>query len=108
MSLSNIAKEPRREITESIVGVIVTALIATPLLYCDYRLSIWFEAITNDDKGHGGCPWLAGMVLLPLAAAIGAFAVVFVSMILATLTHEVGERVCQLLDDFGIRLRPRR
>lgn len=93
MALSNIFREPQREITETVVGLVVASVI----VYLDYEFAVWFQ---NCDWGSMGKPplvigFIAGALLVPVAA----FAL--------HLVHETGDLVCDILDDFGVRLRPR-
>lgn len=88
MALTNIFREPRREITEFVVGIAVVGAIGVP----DYYFATWFEAVSN------GCPWPLGMII---GAAAG------LCLVLAAIaTHALGEGICDTLDRRGLRLRP--
>lgn len=100
MALSNIFREPRREITESVVGLALAAAILVPLLWVDYHFARWFEEITGG-AGNGGCPWQLGMGLFGPMAGLGIMAALFA-------THELGDRACDALERRGLQLRPRR
>ena len=93
MALSNIFREPRREITESAVGIAAFAL----LVYGDYEFASWFHEVT---KPVGACPIPIGMILGVIAALLGIGALF--------LTHAIGEGVCNSLARRGVELRPKR
>lgn len=92
MALSNIFNEPRRELTESVVGIAVFAAVVTPLVIADYLFSLWFHEATGG--GTKGCPWQLGMLLGVLFAAVG---LLLISGLLG-LTHAIGEDVCNALE----------
>lgn len=93
MALSNIFREPRREITESVVGLAV----GVSAIWADYEFAIWFKEATGSI--NGGCPWPLGMLL----GAIFAF--LLVMFVFAT--HALGDGICDALQSRGIHLRPR-
>ena|ERR1700722_3562393 len=98
MALSNILNEPRREITESVVGIgVVSAGIAL-----DYWFASWFWNVTKDSAG-GPCPIALGM-FFGLVVALG---IVIVPVLFMVATHAVGDAICNALDRRGIYLRPR-
>lgn len=98
MALSNIFKEPRREITESAVGI---ALFLLPT-YLDYRFARWLEIASTGLHGTG-CPWPLGLIL---GACLMAFCF-FGLMGIAYGTHAIGEGICNMLAERGLELRPR-
>ena len=95
MALSNIFREPRREITESIVGIAAFGVAMAG----DYHFARWFEEITTNSEGHGGCPWPLGLM----------FGFIFLGIIIAVVffTHAIGDSICNALQERGIHLRPR-
>jgi hypothetical protein len=98
MALSNIFREPRREITESAIGV--AALI--PFAVADIFFAPWFHEVTGGDA-HGGCP-------VGLAYFVGAFALLagcVVMILLALASHAIGEGICNSLARRGLELRPK-
>ncbi len=99
MALSNIFREPRREITESVVGLTVFGLAA----WADYSFGRWLQEyahITHSDgTGFDPVPWPMGMIAGVLIA-IGAVFVVLG-------THALGDVICNALQRNGIHLRPR-
>ncbi len=92
MALTNILREPRREITETVVGL----AIIVPIVYLDYRFALWFEEATGPDKS---CPWPIGMmfgVMIAILIVMGAVAI-----------HILGTGICNWLENNGIQMRPR-
>ena len=95
MALSNIFNEPRREITESVVGT----LVFSGFLPLDYFLALGFEKITGG-AGHGGCPWPLGMLFfVPVGLALAIAVFVY-------LPHFLGEVFCGWLANAGLEVRP--
>lgn len=93
MALSNIAREPRREIIETVVGLV----IFTAFMGLDYTLAVWIEGVTGGP--HDGLPWQVGMLFgIPAGGA---------AIFLALFIHFLGETVCDTLQRNGIHLRPR-
>lgn len=101
MALSNILREPRREITESAVGILAVGAVAVPALWLDYLFAVWFREVSGGDAS--GVPWPVGIVI---GALLTLAAVLFFSMVLAA-THAAGEGICNALQRRGIYLRPR-
>lgn len=93
MALSNIFQEPRREITESMVGIAVFSAV----MGADYGLAVWFHAFTAPMQ-IGACPIPLGMVFGFIAMLLGV-ACIFI-------THAIGESACAALARRGIELRP--
>ena len=91
MALSNIFREPRREITEQVIGVIAVAIF----LWGDYVFASWMP-----HDGHVWPPIWAGMLLWPLCLAIG--------LVGLSGLHLVGEGVCALMARAGFDPRPKR
>jgi H+/Cl- antiporter ClcA len=96
MALSNIFREPRREITETVVGIAVVAV----LLGADYFAARELQKI----PGWSDCPLLVAMVLIPGAIAMGWGLGLFR---LPQIAHAIGEDACEALQRHGIHLRPR-
>ena len=89
MALSNILKEPRREITEQLVGTLV--IFALPVADAIFaRYAPWPSDYTF---------WDLGIIL-----ALGVAAMVIV----ADMIHAIGEATCNALEARGVHLRPRR
>lgn len=100
MALSNIFREPRREITESAVGTV----LAGGLIYADYAFGYWLSNYagcysSNDGICRHEIPWGLGML-------IGLFCMIVLGLFIF-LTHEIGDAICNALQRQGIHLRPR-
>ena len=98
MALSNIFREPRREITESAVGLTIVGGVA----YADYRFGVWFEHATTG-LGSLACPCALGMLIGPLGAVLAAL----MSFLILVATHELGDAICNILARRGLELRPK-
>lgn len=92
MALSNIFREPRREITEQVIG----SVVVSGLVIADYKFARWFEIATIP---VGACPWPVGMVL-GVVAGIAVLGVVLAA-------HGLGDAICNRLAEAGMELRPR-
>lgn len=93
MALSNIFREPRREITESLVGLSVVSVVA----YADYIFAEWFHVLTGPT---GACPVAVGMIF-------GATFMVVACIGLAA-AHALGDGICNRLGRFDPRPKVRR
>jgi hypothetical protein len=99
MALSNIFREPRREITETVVGV---ALITIPVV-ADYFAARGLQKM----PGWGDIPLFLGMTFVPLALFSAVILGAFVLFQIPLLVHSIGESACDALQRRGIHLRPR-
>lgn len=95
MALSNMLREPRREITETLLGIIVLI----PAAWIDYHLALWIQS----QSYHGDVPLILCLVFSTILMGAGIAA----SIVLAVFTHWVGERACAWLNVIGIEIRPR-
>lgn len=95
MALSNMLREPRREITESVVGIAFLALVIGGFA----RFGMWFANRTTDANNPYGPMVFVGMLV--------ALVSIFVLIALAYFTHFVGEEVCDKLKKHGLELRPK-
>lgn len=96
MALSNMRNEPRREITESLVGIVPAAVF----LLLDFLCASWVESSAS--FAHPA----AAIVLFMVLGVIGC---VFVGVMLSAavlFTHALGETLCDALGRFDPR--PRR
>lgn len=93
MALSNIFVEPRREITESVVGVLIAAAVLVP----DYRICEWLLSRSHaaDDRVLVIPMMLLGLIVLGFAVACVFF------------LHFIGETTCDWFAERGLRLRPK-
>lgn len=101
MALSNIFREPQREITESLVG----AVIVIGLIWADYSFGVWFQEywgyynFKDSQTKIYYVPWFFGMIAGAMLAIAGVF--------FLFATHDLGDSICNYLEDRGIHLRPR-
>lgn len=95
MALSNIRKEPRREVTESAVGLLLVSwwCVGTAWLAKTMACLVWQSTAVFELRSMG----------LLIAFMLSAWCLLGL-----LLHHAMGEVACDLLDDVGIRLRPKR
>lgn len=97
MALTNFFREPKRELTETLLGI---AVLIGPA-YLDYRIALFLHE--NDDPT---CP-----LPLPLALVVGAIimgASVAGVLAAAWTIHHAGEGLCNLIaNHLDIEIRPR-
>jgi len=93
VALSNILREPRREITESVAGI---AIFIIPV-WLDYHFAVWLYAATGGNNRA---------LPVPIGMIAGVFVVAAILGLLL-FTHFVGEEICDFLADRGLELRPR-
>lgn len=96
MALSNIFREPRREITESMVGVLIAIFFVGIFFGADYKIVTDIGVNSTQDL-------VLGMIVIGVAMTIGAF--VLSGIIVGT--HALGELICNRLEGANIHLRPR-
>jgi hypothetical protein len=96
MALSNIFREPRREITETGVGV----LIFLPVAWLDYTIAARLHSL----PAHTDEPFIVPVIIAFFIILLGAIAL----LVLALGIHAVGEDICNSLEARGVHLRPRR
>lgn len=99
MALSNIFREPRREITESAVGVSVFLVF----IWFDSLFAHWFYGVTERIWPGQGCPVPLGYFLGLLTLLISTILVVGLSLF----THFLGEELCDFMANRGLELRPK-
>lgn len=100
MALSNIFREPRREITESVIGVATCVLVAAAFYWVDDYFATMFM---NSGRHHDAGDWWFAMLMgIPLAGGFGALSV---GLLIAT--HEFGDVICDMAESRGMQLRPR-
>ena len=99
MALSNIFREPRREITETVVGIGIFSMGAVPLSWGEYRL---WDLIRSD------VPHVGDAVAVILLSNIVLIACGTLSALLVMGIHALGDAICTGLEKRGIQLRPRR
>lgn len=107
MALSNIFREPRREITESIIGISTVVGVLAIVLPADFVLAMWFEYLFGEGWPLAGeFLWSPDMWLGMIIGPVVAVGVLFIVGIFFEVTHELGEALCGRLDRIGVRLRP--
>lgn len=97
MALSNMIKEPRRELSETFFGI----LIAAPFVAVDYYFGRWFQSLFSaaDKDIINSLILLCGMVVGAVVIGLGFLVLVIV--------HELGEDFCNAMQKRDIHLRPR-
>lgn len=101
MALSNIFREPRREITESVVGLAIFG----GAVWADYAFAGWLQEYAGHRLYSDGTiagdyiPWPLGMVV--------GFVVGATALLTVVVTHALGDGICNALQNSGIHLRPR-
>lgn len=93
MALSNIFREPRREITETLIGVTAAVII----MVIPYYFAEWLE-VASGGRTRGVPVFIGIFVGIALEAT---------SVALLFFIHFIGEEICDWLDERGLRLRPR-
>lgn len=93
MALSNLTKEPRREVIEQSLGIAAFAFY----IWADYAFIRWLGAVKTGDLVFG---MLLGFVSIPMVGLL-----LFMMLLLA---HAVGEGVCALCARAGFDPRPTR
>lgn len=93
MALSNIFNEPRREITESLIGIVCLIPVGISAYWIACRI------VEADDK----LPFPAALLMGFLLTA--AWIISLIMFIFAT--HILGDKVCNLFQTGRIHLRPR-
>lgn len=109
MALSNIVKEPRREITESVFGIVaVGAYVGLDYLLCRWVLGPSASSGAAGDIAqtsyHYSTPYWPIFALLMLGIGLVA---PLVGTMLLYFTHAVGEIVCDWFKAIGADPRPR-
>lgn len=98
MALSNIFREPRREITETLIGMTLFG----GFLILDHLFANWFYAYMVSNPSD--CPLAVCYFVLPFGLLVTSV----ILYVMAKLIHWVGEEVCDWLDDYGFDPRPKR
>lgn len=98
MSLFNILNKLRRETTETIVGVAVTAVPVAAFVFLDRYIAL---AIVADDPNISFINASINVSLLLLLLVVGFIAA-------AIIVHEIGEIVCDALERRGTQWRSRK
>lgn len=97
MALSNMVKEPRREIIETIVGLGLFSLF----VFADYWFAVWFSYVTSWIGSNGlqyDIPWPVGMLVGIIGLIIAIPIIVFI--------HFIGDEMCNGMRNLGYDPRP--
>lgn len=97
MALSNIFREPRREITESVVGISFFAIIGMAIHFLAMWMYTHFTIEPYPRNYWGNIAAAHFIALIVLAIGWG----------LLLWTHSVGDDICGFLANRGLYLRPR-
>src|SRR3954463_6782832 len=96
MALTNIFREPRREITEQVVGA---ALVVPAIVLCVWA-TVYFGGSVYACPALKESPcWIGAAVTLP--------AILLAIIIGLTVIHGIGDAACNALQRRGLHLRPR-
>jgi hypothetical protein len=96
MALNNIFREPRREITESVLGLAAVITVA----YLDYHLS----AVIKSYPSFKGSDISVIAITIPWLVGAGTA----ILWLFLQVTHMIGEGICNSLARRGLELRPRK
>ena len=97
MALSNIFKEPRRELTEQAIGTGAVLMGIAAFCLADNWLAD--SLVRQDSPGE----WWGARVLAVGVLIIGAI----LTRGLTLLAHQIGDSICNAFQARGIHLRPR-
>lgn len=98
MALSNIFQEPRREIIETVVGIVPVGAFFVTVVASAY----WFKYYTGWSAQNE--PHFIFALIVGVVAAIFSWVIVGFSLIVA---HSIGEGICDEFEARGIHLRPK-
>lgn len=104
MALSNMRIEPRREITESAIGI-AALFVIIPVLVLG---GVWFQYFTGGPfsiRTMNGdyCPWPLGILIV----VCSLFLTTLLIWGLNHLTHYIGEKICDGMARIGWDPRPK-
>ncbi len=99
MALSNMLREPRREITETVAGIVCVAAIGAPFIWGVITLANIMQASDRDPMSS----WEFYLGLSFGIIILGGF----IAAVFLLITHSLGEWACARLDNLGLRLRPK-
>jgi len=106
MALSNIWREPRREITESVIGIVAFAAFGWPICLG----ASWFAKVSGPadaaNSNHAP-PYFFRFIVGLIGCFLALVAVYFVLKLFLHITHLIGEAVCGILARFGMEPRPK-
>jgi hypothetical protein len=100
MAISNLRNEPRREITESVIGILTVAIMLPLYVYACHRFVMMFDPSPSDY-------YPAHIFTILFGWAIGGTAIAVIYWLLVYFTHDVGEFVCGWMKNLGFDPRPK-
>lgn len=105
MALSNIFREPRREITESAVGLALSVVA----IGADYAFALWLqEYVGAHPHKSPNIPYTLNCYYIPWPLGMGlGICGALILCLIAFITHAFGDSICNALQRNGIHLRPR-
>ena len=99
MALSNMLREPRREITETVVGVTALGGVLTAIAVPAWYLGTWLYSLDHSPLAPFGFYLVMAVFLIAASFLMGC---AFFAM-----AHALGDAVCTALQSRGIHLRPK-
>lgn len=96
MALSNILREPRREVTETVVGLVPVSIWLAIVYFIACAL------YTTDNPKND--PFILDLLFSLIITSVGS--VLPIGAVF--LTHAIGENICNKLQQAGIHLRPKK
>jgi hypothetical protein len=99
MALSNILVEPRREITETGVGILAFILFLLPPIIVQIFIPM-------HQGTPGDIPWVVGLLMWTALYIMGIILGLGLGSLLLFLIHAAGEGICTILAKVNIHLRP--
>ena len=100
MALSNMFREPRREITETLLGIAIVGAF----LSVDYAFAAWFMTWAYPPNP---VPRFLLLFFGMFAGPVIAGCLIAVCVAVVTSVHNIGEGCCDMLEKRNIYLRPR-
>lgn len=97
MTLSNIFIEPRREITESVIGIGFSTVPLSIFGWATYSVALTMKADVSFSKLFLAAIIVAVAFIIIIGVVAGFFAV----------THAIGSGLCNALEKRSIQLRPK-
>lgn len=105
MALSNIFQEPRREITESVVGIVVGSCVLSLIGLLDHLVAVVLMHIHFDVGKYDPQP--VDIVFFHFAAVFALVVGGVGLWIFFHATHSIGEDICDAFAKRGLELRPK-
>lgn len=108
MALSNIFNEPQREITESVIGIAVFAVVCIVWFFlADLAAVATWNPEFIDSGNRSVCPYPLWVFFWMFLIGVGTAVGLLLGIVLVLLTHRIGEDTCDLLCAMGVDPRPK-